>query len=159
MPLKNLELLQFVGFSTDLPAEIFIQRWKPIAQNFKRQGILEIDLYAVRQQTSLNFLSKNTWAVKNYLQVFPSGLANNSGDGNITVTQFGAYLLDMQELNWQQDLYFSFSKEMEVPSRDQFVLPSLQKDFIFKSLIVTIQAPLHRNTGTIQICCQPLITL
>ena len=84
------EIIQYVGFRTDLPATAFRVIWTPVALAFKMRGIQVIDLYQFAEGAQVAFMSRNIWKSDDYLQVFPSGLAD-AAVGPVEVIQFGGY--------------------------------------------------------------------
>jgi len=104
-------IVQFVGFKTDLNDSGFIQRWLPFAKNFKNAGIESINLYKVNKSKVLTFISRNIWDAETYLENFPSGMAVSGSGGGISVTQFGGYWIDENDLNFPNHLQLLFSNE------------------------------------------------
>jgi hypothetical protein len=84
-------IIQYVGFQTELSTIAFCALWTPIALGFKLRGISVIDLYQFPQETQIKFMSRNLWEPEQYLQVFPSGLADVAAFGSVEVVQFGGY--------------------------------------------------------------------
>jgi len=105
---KN-HIVQYVGFKTDLNEIDFIKRWTPFAANFKNAGIKSIDLYKVRDNETLSFISRNIWESKTYFENFPSGVAGSGSGGGISVTQFGGYWIEENDLQKPKTMHLLFS--------------------------------------------------
>lgn len=101
-------IVQFVGFKTTLAEDDFIRRWMPFASNFKSQGIITIDLYRVANNDDLTFISRNIWEEKTYFQNFPTGVAGSGSGGGISVTQFGGYSIQPDQLERQDEMQLLF---------------------------------------------------
>jgi hypothetical protein len=99
MTVHSQYIVQFVGFKTNLAEIDFMQRWTPFAANFKRAGIKTIDLYKISDNDKLTFISRNIWDTETYFQHFPTGVAGSASGGGISVTQFGGYWIDENELD------------------------------------------------------------
>ncbi len=90
------ELTQFVAFTSALSEDVFLQRWRPIAGSFLRQGLTSITLAAVTDPSdssghAVSYVSRNTWPSAAYRAAFPGGLATEAAYGGVTVTQPGVF--------------------------------------------------------------------
>ena len=89
------EIIQYVGFQTDLSPTAFRVIWTPVALAFKIRGIGTIDLYQAANENpsrGLKFVSRNIWeSPEQYLIVFPNGIADEAAFGAVAVTQFGGF--------------------------------------------------------------------
>lgn len=85
------DIIQYVGFQTELSATAFRVIWTPVALAFKLRGIKIIDLYQIAEGAQIAFMSRNVWKADDYLQVFSSGLADDAAFGGVKVIQFGGY--------------------------------------------------------------------
>ncbi len=101
-------IVQYVGFKTNLNASDFISRWTPFASGFKNAGVKTIDLYQVHKNEILTFISRNVWDTKTYFQNFPSGIAGAGSGGGISVTQFGGFWLQDDQLQKQHEMKLAF---------------------------------------------------
>lgn len=107
----NQYIVQFVGFKTNLSDNDFIQRWRPFALNFKQAGIMTIDLYKVRDNDHLTFISRNIWNAKTYFQNFPNGIAGSGSGGGVLITQYGGYWISKQELTKPHTMQLLFTND------------------------------------------------
>lgn len=110
-------IVQYVGFKTNLNDIDFIERWMPFAQNFKRAGIVSIDLYQVTGSDSITFISRNIWDARNYFKNFPTGVAGSGSGGGILVKQFGGFWITENELDSPGNIQLLFSNENFPPNR------------------------------------------
>jgi hypothetical protein len=101
-------IVQYVGFATTNDKDAFIKRWAPFANQFKSLGIKTIDLYEIVQASQLNFISRNVWDQEIYFQNFPTGMAGSGSGGGISVTQFGGYWLQPDQLQRQDQMKLVF---------------------------------------------------
>lgn len=104
-------IVQYVGFKTDLNEDKFLKRWTPFAYSFKNAGIKSIDLYEVKNNTNIQFISRNIWEESIYFKNFPSGVATGNGGGGVNVIQFGGYWIDEKELSKPPTMNILFSNE------------------------------------------------
>ncbi|MFN0049664.1 MAG: hypothetical protein ACKVOU_11125 [Cytophagales bacterium] len=101
-------IVQYVGFSTDLKNNEFIERWSPFANHFKSAGIISIDLYQVKNTSELSYISRNVWKSSTYFENFPSGVAGSGSGGGVKVTQFGGYWLLEGDLEKKDKMNIAF---------------------------------------------------
>jgi len=103
-----LYIVQYVGFATTDDQSTFIKNWLPFASRFKTLGIRSIDLYAVAQPNSLNFISRNIWQQEIYFRNFPGGMAGTGGGMGISVKQLGAYGIQPDQLDQPDQMKLVF---------------------------------------------------
>lgn len=108
MKVNSNYIVQYVGFKTEMDSKRFIEHWTPFAAKFKRAGIKAIDLYQVKENEFITFISRNVWDDKTYFQNFPSGIARAGSGGGIAVTQFGGYWLQPDHLERQDKMVLAF---------------------------------------------------
>ena len=147
---SNKFIIQFVGFKTTLGEIDFIRRWTPFALNFKSQGIITIDLYRVVNNADFTYISRNIWDEKKYFQNFPTGVAGSGSGGGISVTQFGGYSIQLDQLERQDEMQLLFLHDIlkiedknaisclsstdKVPFKQVFILHNNKPDFQINSI-------------------------
>lgn len=86
-------IVQYVGFQTALDEDTFLNSWKPFTTSFKSAGIMQIDLYQLKNREILTYLSCNVWPAEAYLKNFPTGVPGAARTQDVNVLQFGGYWL------------------------------------------------------------------
>lgn len=113
-------IVQYVGFTTAMNPDEFVKRWTPFAAGFKNAGIKTIDLYQVRDDEKLTFISRNVWEEKIYFANFPSGIAGAGSGGGISVTQLGGYWLEEEDLVRPDQMNLAFlTTDAEISTASQ----------------------------------------
>lgn len=94
--MTETELTQFVVFTTALPADRFVETWRPFAAGFLAAGLGTITLasFADGVEDGIAFVSRNTWPEADYRRAFPGGLAADAGGGPVAVRQAGVFAVD-----------------------------------------------------------------
>lgn len=149
-------IIQFVGFKTTLKEIDFIKRWTPFASNFKNQGIITIDLYSLVDNNDLNYISRNIWEEKTYFHNFPTGVAGSGSGGGISVTQFGGYNIQPDQLERQNEMHLLFLKNIvKMDDKNIIACPSSTDKVPFKQVLIinTVNKP-NLEQNSIDIKCK-----
>lgn len=131
----NNFIVQYVGFKTKLSETDFIKRWTPFASTFKSAGIKSIDLYQVKDDENLTFISRNIWESKTYFENFPSGIAGSGSGGGISVTQFGGYWIEETDLPKPNIMQILFSNDDDVATSQRTIRNQCTKNVKFLKVV------------------------
>lgn len=147
-------IVQYVGFKTELVETDFIKRWAPFASNFKTAGIKSINLYKVKANENITFISRNVWESKTYFDTFPTGVAGSGSGGGIKVVQFGGYYIDETDLQFPSTMNILFSNEDEELSFATMVRKQCSKNVDFLKMIEFSGAPSSNVMNRCLVCMQ-----
>lgn len=84
-------IIQFVGFETSLPRQVFVSRWEPFVTSFLARGIERVVLSEGDGAIGFGFVSRNLWPEARFRAAFPLGLPRDSGGGAVTAVQAGGF--------------------------------------------------------------------
>ncbi len=146
-------IVQYVGFKTILDSLEFIKSWTPFANSFKSVGIISIDLYQVKENENLSFISRNIWDDKTYFKNFPSGIAGAGGGGRISVIQLGGYWIEPEQLESQEIMTLVFLTS-EVANAKQIARLSCSDKIPYKQMLDIL--PNTKSNFPNQINCKHL---
>lgn len=88
---EHRHIVQFVGFETSLPRQVFLSRWEPFVSSFLARGIERVVLGQGDGATGFGFVSRNIWPESRFAAAFLGHLPGDAGGGPVTGVQVGGF--------------------------------------------------------------------